>query len=166
MVLLLGSSRGFLTKNSLRNIVVSKAVVSSVVENISLELFDNTVLMHHISNFDYTHPYCIIYFAGFFWYKFLKISDSPTLEIDSIGQNSDITTVGTNFRRPDDIQKEGCGRTKSGRIRLDENLTRPQKVDVDKKLVVFDYYVSARRFTRQLLFILFYLLSKNVGNAY
>lgn len=119
IVSLLGVCSGFLSKNPLRTIVVSKAVASSVIENLSSELFDNTMIMNQIYCVDCSHKYFVFYLAGFLWYKLY-------------GNRS----------------KLGLG------------------YGDDKKLVVFDSYLVTRRITRQILFVLLFLLTKNVENVY
>lgn len=109
---------GFMSKNPLRNIVISKAVSNTVVENLSSELFDNTILINQMYSLDDNHDYFPIYLAGFLWYKLYS-------GVKSKINNND-----------------------------------------DKKLVVFDSYIMTRRITRQILFVLFLLLSKNVHNVY
>lgn len=118
---------GFLTRNPLRNILVSKAVSSSVIENLSSELFDNTVLLHQFSSMiDYSHPsiQSMFYLAGFLWYKLYGSK--------RIGNVNGGSNVGED----------------------------------DSKLVAFDTYVVSRRVTRQILFVLLFLLTKNVDNVY
>jgi len=113
----LGVCSGFLSRNPLRTIVVSKAVASSVIENLSSELFDNTMIINQMYCFDCSHNYFAFYLAGFLWYKLY-----------------------------------------GNRAKLGDG--------DDKKLVVFDSYLVARRITRQVLFVLLFLLTKNVENVY
>lgn len=119
---------GFLSRNPLRNILVSKAVSSSVIENLSSEFFDNTVLLHQFSSMiDYSHPsiQSMFYLAGFLWYKL----------------------YGSNRRIGNMNGGSGMG-------------------EDDSKLVAFDTYVISRQVTRQILFVLLFLLTKNVENVY
>ena len=113
----------FLVRNPLRNILVTKAVSSSVVENLSSELFDNTVLLNQAYSFDLNHhPYFAFYFAGYLWYR--------------------LYIKGLNSRNNNDNNSD------------------------DNKLGQFDTYKISRSITRQILFVLLFLLTKNVENVY
>ena len=109
---------GFLIRNPLRNIIVTKAISSSVVENLSSELFDNTIMMNQFYCFDCNHNFFMIYCAGFLWYKLYG----------------------------------------KGQLALDDH--------PDRKLIVFPSYLVSRRITRQVLWMVLFLLTKNVESVY
>jgi hypothetical protein len=66
-------TQAFLSTGPLRQIVLSRAVTTSLTEALAMNVFDVSALVHEITCDCDTHPYLPVYVAGFVTFSYLYI---------------------------------------------------------------------------------------------
>jgi hypothetical protein len=71
MFLFVANVGGFLIKNPLRQIVMMRAVSTSITEALAVNVFDVSAVMHELSCDCEQHPYLPVYVAGFICFSYM-----------------------------------------------------------------------------------------------
>ena len=70
IMMCVASSQGFI-KHPLRQIVVARAVTTSITEALAVNVFDVSAVMHELACDCDQHPYLPVYVAGFICFTYL-----------------------------------------------------------------------------------------------
>jgi len=136
--------------NPLKQILVSRAIVSSITEHFEMDLMDQTVVFQQfMGNTNYQYAFCYILGVLLLNYRNHYIMN----QID--------TPNSSGGRRPPEEVVSGCFAplpNPVGRALFSQNS--------DKKFENFEYYKKTKKYMKQFLFIIFCIFGRNVSNVY
>ena len=82
IMMCIANTQGFLIKNPLKQIVMMRAVSTSITEALAVNVFDVSAVLHELSCDCEQHPYLPVYVTGFicFTYLFMLNNNNDKLE--------------------------------------------------------------------------------------
>lgn len=82
LILYFNNYYAFIGKQPLRNIIISKAIQNSFIENLSIELFDNNILLQQVGFHNDNYQTLFLYITGYIWFQtyYIKINNSMAKE--------------------------------------------------------------------------------------
>jgi hypothetical protein len=84
MFMFVANVGGFMIKNPLRQIVLMRAVSTSITEALAVNVFDVSAVMHELSCDCEQHPYLPVYVAGFICFTYLFVADRNNDKLESV----------------------------------------------------------------------------------
>lgn len=90
IMMCVASSQGFLIRNPLRQIMVVRALTTSITEALAVNVFDVSAVMHEVACDCEQHPYLPVYAAGFVCFTYLFIVNSNNDKLDNVEFYSEV----------------------------------------------------------------------------
>lgn len=84
MLLFFTNVEGFLIKHPLKQIVLMRAVSTSITEALAVNVFDISAVMHELACDCEQHPYLPVYVAGFICFTYLFVVDRNNDKLESV----------------------------------------------------------------------------------
>jgi hypothetical protein len=144
---------GFFAKSPLRKLIITKAISKSLMDNISSEMFDNTVMFQQVySNYDIVHnPYIVAYLMCYCWFKFYRkrTNDYKIFEV------FELATISDNENKNLLINHSFNSTIVDYHFNIEnDHMNKPVS------------YYNYTRFIKNILFIALFVFTKNVENVY
>jgi hypothetical protein len=78
------SSNAFIVRNPLRQIIISRAIASSISETLALNVFDVSAAFREATCDCEFRPYLIVYFSGFAFFGYLLFTDNTNNKLNNV----------------------------------------------------------------------------------